>query len=98
MRSSENTNTKRETMTTGQAAKRLGISLASLRRRVDAGVIEAYREAKVVSRDINGHPLRGHRRVFVDSVEAYERSVREQAAASGAAESDAGATSPGRDS
>lgn len=70
--------TQRETMTTGQAAARLKISLASLRRRVDAGVIEAYREAKVVDTDIRGFKLRGHRRVFVDSVEAYERALIEQ--------------------
>jgi hypothetical protein len=98
MRSSEDTRAKRETMTTGQAAKRLGISLASLRRRVDAGVIEAYREAKVVDTDIRGFKLRGHRRIFVDSVEAYERWVREQAASSSAAEYGPGSSSSVRHS
>ena len=85
-------------MTTGQAAKRLGISKASVIRRVDAGVIEAYRRPGVVTEDINGHPLRGYRRIFVDSVEAYARWLAEQARASESPGSDRGPTSPVRDS
>ena len=76
MGSSEGKPAKRETMTTGQAAKRLGISKASVARRVDAGVLEGFRRPGVVAKDINGHALRGYRFVYVDSIEAYERFVR----------------------
>ena len=80
-------------MTTGQAAKRLGISKASVARRVDAGVLEGYRRPGVVAHDINGHALRGYRLVYVDSVEAYERFVHGEVEAAPPAEFGSGSNS-----
>lgn len=66
-------------MTTAQVAKRLGISIASVRRRVDDGSLEGFFTAPEAGlADRRGHRLRGHRRVFVDSVEAYEAELRQQ--------------------
>lgn len=70
----------RETMTTAQVANRLGISVASVRRRVDSGALAAtWTFAGEARRDVNGNKLRGHRRVFTDSVVAYEKRMREAA-------------------
>lgn len=67
-------------MTTAEVAKRLGISIASVRRRVDDGSLEGFFTAPDAGfADRRGHKLRGHRRVYVDSVEAYEAAVRQQA-------------------
>lgn len=85
-------------MTTGQAAKRLGISKASVARRVDAGVLEGFRRPGVVAKDINGHALRGYRFVYVDSIEAYAKWLADEAAQSEATEFGPGPTSSVRDS
>jgi hypothetical protein len=72
----------RETMTTMQVAKRLKISPASVRRRVDSGELQGTWSLNgAVHLDVNGNQLRGHRRIFVDSVEAYERRAQEAEAA-----------------
>jgi hypothetical protein len=70
----------RATMTTGQAAKRLGMTTAMVRRRLQSGALEGYFTDPDSGRtDTNGNPMRGHRRVFVDSVEAYEVKLRGEA-------------------
>jgi hypothetical protein len=62
----------RETMTTEQAAKILDTSRATVIRLCEAGAIEHRWTSPGTGReDRNGHPLRGHRRLYADSVRAY---------------------------
>jgi len=69
---SEATRGDRETMTTGQAAKTLGVSLREIRALCSLGELEfAWTRAHRVTEDVRGRVLRGHRRVYVDSVQAY---------------------------
>jgi DNA-binding Lrp family transcriptional regulator len=80
MESCEEKSAARETMTTQQVADRLGISVASVRRRVDDGTLEGFFTAPGAGlEDSRGRKLRGHRRVFVDSVVAYEQWQRDGA-------------------
>lgn len=72
----------RETLTTGQAAKMLGISLPQVRRLCEAGDIEyAWTSPGGVplGTAIRGRELRGHRRLYRDSVEACREQMRGEA-------------------
>lgn len=61
-----------ETLTTGQAAERLGLSLKEVRTLCEAGELRFFwSRAHRVSHDRNGYELRGHRKIFANSVAAY---------------------------
>lgn len=77
MGSSDEAKSTREVLTTAQVAERLGISVASVRRLVDGSVLEGFWTAPNAGfQDSRGFALRGHRRVYADSVERYEREAR----------------------
>jgi Helix-turn-helix domain len=62
-------------MTVGEAAKVLGISRDSVRRRVTSGELEGFWTDPLSQRtDVNGVPNRGHRRIYADSVERYRQA------------------------
>lgn len=72
---------ERETMSVGDAAKLLGLSPAQVRRlckiherNPDEGLAFAWSRGWVVTHDINGHPLRGHRMPYRDAVVALAKA------------------------
>ena len=79
----EYANEGREELTISEAAQRMGISVASARRRFGWGEIEGYWTNPEAGRqDVNGHKLRGHRVVYADSVAAWikrQKTIRQRA-------------------
>jgi excisionase family DNA binding protein len=72
----------RETLTTGQAAQMLGISLPQVRRLCESGAIEFSWTSPggvPLGTEVRGRELRGHRRLYRDSVEACREQMRGEA-------------------
>lgn len=71
----------RETVGVGEAAKLLGLSRPQVRRRLEIGELEGVWRSPWLEpkEDANGNVLRGHRRVFVDSIERYLIRVQQLA-------------------
>lgn len=66
-----------ETMTTGEAAKVLGVSVATVRRMCDGDQLRYWQTDPAGTReDVRGHTLRGHRRVVTASVFAARDAMR----------------------
>ncbi len=71
----------RETITTGEAAKILGLSVAAARRLCDSGRLEFWQtEPDGEREDTRGRKLRGHRRVYRDSAERLRDAMRKPSA------------------
>jgi hypothetical protein len=71
-------NELRATMTTAEAANVLGLSRATVIRLCDAneenpevGIEHTWTSPGLGRTDVSGNSLRGHRKLFVDSVRAY---------------------------
>lgn len=78
----EETTAEREVLSVSEAAQRLGMSVQCVRRRVKWEALEAYwTDPASGHKDVNGNQLRGHLRIYADSVEAY--LARTAAAAQG---------------
>ncbi len=59
-------------MTTGDAAKVIGVSRTKVIRLCNEGVLDfAWTNPDAPTTDVNGNVLRGHRRPYVDSVMEY---------------------------
>lgn len=72
----------RPTMTTNEAANILGLSRATVIRLCDAneanpavGIAHTWTSPGLGRTDVNENKLRGHRKLFADSVRAYGESI-----------------------
>ena len=75
-------NELRPTMTTNEAAEMLGLSRATVIRLCDAneenpeiGIAHTWTSPGLGRTDVSGNKLRGHRKLFTDSVRAYGESI-----------------------
>jgi hypothetical protein len=82
MSQSDDTPDLRATMTTAEAANLLGLSRATVIRLCDAneenpevGISHTWTSPGLGRTDVSGNALRGHRKLFVDSVRAYGESL-----------------------
>lgn len=71
----------RETMSIGDAASLLGLSVPQVRklckayeRNPDEGLAFEWSRAWAVTHDVNGYPLRGHRMPYRDAVETLAKA------------------------
>jgi hypothetical protein len=78
---SNETDAPRETMTMGDAAKMMGVSVAKVRKLCSLnerdpakGLPFAWTSAGEPTEDVNGHTLRGHRRPYADAVRRFARA------------------------
>lgn len=76
MTTSETTSPRSE-LTTGEAAKKLGLSIREVRALCEAGELRfRWSRAHRVSEDVRGRELRGHRWIDPASVDTYAVHLR----------------------